>query len=334
MHRYSLTRKLKGITSQAKVMEQCRETLIASGKKGVSAVDNSQFQTPKKHQREGVSSKMNMYSFRAFFSVKQLEDECNILRTFIRPVITYINQAIPPAIGMPPYHLYPHINASTFEPASLPGYINTYNHSSGACMEAYAERFELSQVISSFRRLIPHANREKEFKFQQEDDAKALFESGYPAMLDGNRKKEGDEFSFYKRMGEFPHRATERWRGKTEKAAILIQPLSKMDETTNKGAGVIMITQLVMFGILKATGNQGTMGNLNDLELEDDWESRTMMFVGDGLTMARIKSFEDLLNKSCHGHEIRYEKTLMLRKAMSRVVMVISYDNNNSKITN
>ena len=77
-----------------------------------------------------------------------------------------------------------------------------------------------------------------------------------------------------------------------------------------------------MFGILKATGNEGTMGNLNDLELEDDWESRTMMFVGDGLTMARIKSFDDLLNKSCHGHEIHYEKTLMLRKAMSCVVMV------------
>ena len=89
-------------------------------------------------------------------------------------------------------------------------------------------------------------------------------------MLDGNRKKDGNEFSFYKRMGEFPHRATERWRGKIEKAAILIQPLSKMDETTNKGAGVIMITQLVMFGILKATGNEGTMGNLNYLELEDD----------------------------------------------------------------
>ena len=141
-------------------------------------------------------------------------------------------------------------------------------------------------------------------------------------MLDGNRKKEGEEFSFYKRMGEVPHRATERWRGKTEKAAILIQPLSKMDETTNKGAGVIMITQLIMFGILKATGNEGTMGNLNNLEFEDDWESRTMMFVGDGLTMARIKSFDDLLNKSCHGHEIRYEKTLMLRKAMRRVVMV------------
>ena len=174
MHQYSLTRKLKGVTSQGKVMEQCRATLIASGKKGVSAVDNSQFQTPRKHQRHGVSSKMNMYSFRAFFRVKQLDDECEKIRNFIRPVIAYVNQEILPAIGMPPYHLYPQINASTFEPASLPGYINTYNHSSGACMEAYAERFELSQVISPFQRLIPHANRENEFKFQQEDVAKAI----------------------------------------------------------------------------------------------------------------------------------------------------------------
>ena len=77
-------------------------------------------------------------------------------------------------------------------------------------MEAYAERFELSQVISSFRRLVPHANRENDFKIQEEDDAKALFDSGYPAMLDGNRKKRGEEFSFYKSMGKFPHRATER----------------------------------------------------------------------------------------------------------------------------
>ena len=72
-------------------------------------------------------------------------------------------------------------------------------------MEAYAEWFELSQVISSFQRLILHANRENEFKFKQEDDAKALFDSGYPAMLDGNRNQRGEEFSFYKSMGKFPH---------------------------------------------------------------------------------------------------------------------------------
>ena len=70
-----------------------------------------------------------------------------------------------------------------------------------------------------------------------------------------------------------------------------MQPLSQMDETPNKGAGVVLISQLVMFGILKLTpGDQGTVGNLNDLELEDDWESQTMIFVGDGLTMARMKA--------------------------------------------
>lgn len=74
------------------------------------------------------------------------------------------------------------------------------------------------------------------------------------------------------------------WRGKTEKALILALPLSKMDKTTNKGAGLVLILQLVMFGILKLTGDQGTEGNLNNLELTDGWEERTMMFVGDGLT--------------------------------------------------
>ncbi len=322
MLQYSLARKLKGITSQATVMEKCRHTLIESGKNGVTAVDNSQFPTPRKHQRQGISSTMNMYSFRSFFKAKQVEEDIKLLRTYTRPNITYLDQEIPPAIGMPAYHLYPNINAYTFEPPSLPPYINFFNHSSGACMDAYAKRFELSQIISSFRRLVPHEKREKEFKFQQEDDVNAFIQSRYSKLLDRNRRKNGNRFSFYKLMGEFPHRATVRWRGESEKAEILIQPLSKMDETTNKGAGVIMITQLVMFGILKVTGNEGTSGNLNDLELEEDWEKRSLMFVGDGLTMARIKSFDELLNKSCHGHEQRYQKTLMLRKAMSRVVMV------------
>ena len=175
-------------------------------------------------------------------------------------------------------------------------------------MDAYAQRFEISQVVSSFRKLIPHQRREgteKEFKFQQEDDVRAMYNSRIPDMLDKNRKPDEKKYSFYKWMGEFPHRATLRWRGEMEKASILVQPLSQMDETTNKGAGVVIISQLVMFGILKLTGDRGTVGNLNDLELEDNWESRTMMFVGDGLTMARMKSFDDLLNMSCHGHAKR-----------------------------
>ena len=325
---YSLNRKLKTLITSAKVMEIGRATWIASGTFGLNAMDNSQFKVPMKYQRQGMSSFMAMFTTRCGFKCKQLEEELVVLRSYVRPVITYLAQAIPPAVNMPPYHLHPHINAVNLEPQMLPEYINSHNHSSGACMDAYAKRFEISQVVSSFRKLIPHHGREgtdNEFKFQNADDVKAMFESRIPEMLDKNRTPQDDDddkFSYYKWMSEFPHRATVRWRGETEKASILVQPLSKMDETTNKGAGVVLISQLVMFGILKLTGDQGTEGNLNDIELEDGWEERTMMFVGDGLTMARMKSFDELLNTSCMGHAKQYEKALMLRKAMSRVVVV------------
>ena len=125
------------------------------------------------------------------------------------------------------------------EPSMLPEYINSHNHSSSACMDVYAHRFEISQVASSLRKLIPHQRREGttgEFKFQDENDVRAMFRTRIPSMLDDNREHwNGEEFSCYKWLGEFPHRAIVQWRGETEKASILVQPLSKMDETTNKG---------------------------------------------------------------------------------------------------
>ena len=151
-------------------------------------------------------------------------------------------------------------------------------------MDAYTKHFEISQVISSFRKLIPHHEREgtdNEFKFQNADDVKAIFKSRIPAeMLDKNRRPQKDddeEYSFYKWMSEFPHQTMVRWRGETEKALILVRPLSKMDETTNKGAGVVLISQLVMFGILKLTGNQGTEGDSSVKPLDFSCASRTMM---------------------------------------------------------
>lgn len=95
-----------------------------------------------------------------------------------------------------------------------------------------------------------------------------------------------------------------------------------MDETTNKGAGIVLLTQLIMFGILKPLSHDGTQGDPKHLELEDGWEKRTMMFVGDGLTMARIKSFDDLLSSSRMEYTMKHEKAAILQKALSRVVVV------------
>ena len=73
-------------------------------------------------------------------------------------------------------------------------------------------------------------------------------------------------------------------------------------------------------------GDKGIDGNPNDLELKEGWDKRTMMFVGDGLTMARMKSFGKLLNINCVVYAARrYEKAMMLRKTMRRVVVATGY---------
>ena len=144
-----------------------------------------------------------------------------------------------------------------------------------------------------------------------------------PALIDPNRRPvNGESQSYFKSMHKFPRRAAVLWRGETPKVAILV-PLSKMDETTNKGAGIMLITQLIMFGILKPLSHDGTQGDPKHLEqLEDGWEKHTMMFVGDGLTMACIKSFDDLLISSPMEYTMKHEKAVILRKALIRVVVV------------
>ena len=326
MRPWSMIRKLEKHIDSSMVMERGRKELLKSGSFGVSAIDNTQIITPKKYQRGGQSSKMNMYTTRLFFRATNPPElnRYNWRKTVVE--ITYLRQAIPPPNGMPLYHMSGNIiTTSNFEPPAFPKYVSVHDEP-GSCVEAYVRRFQISQVVHSFRKYIPHHSREdspKGFEYQYEDATAKMFQSGIPKLLDPNRMPCGDEsMSFYKYMHEFPRRATTRWRGETEKVAILVQPLSKMDETTNKGAAIVVISQLIMFGILKPTNNDGTQGDPNHLELNDGWEKRQVMFVGDGLTMARVKSFEDHINNTCIGFAKRHEKAIMLRKAMSRVIIV------------
>ena len=312
-------------------MMKGRMTLLDAGFFGVRAIDNTQIMTPRKYQCAGCSSKMNMYTTRLFFYVVTPDVTPETLELHLWPLdkvpITYMDQPIPPAMGMPAYHLCGPITVSNFEQQPLPSYMS-FSDYTGACVNSYVERFKLSQAMHSFRKLIPHHSREgKEnaFKFQYEDKVATMNRLRIPFLLDPNRKptdnNEGS-FSYYKEMHEFPRRATVLWRGETPKASILVQPLSKMDETTNKGAGIVLLTQLIMFGILKPMSHDGTQGDPKHLELEEGWEKRTMMFVGDGLTMARIKSFDELLNTSTMNYTMKHEKARILRKALSRVVVI------------
>ena len=323
--RGSLNKKLGALIKASDVMMKGRRTLLDAGCFGVCAIDNTQIMTPRKYQRAGCSSKMNMYTTRLFFYVVNPETLELHLWPLDKVPITYMDQPIPPAMGMPLYHLCGPITVSNFEQKPMPSYVS-FSDYTGACVKSYVQRFKLSQAISSFRKLIPHHTREgteNAFKFQYEDKVATMKRLNIPSLLDPNRRPlNGESLSYYKSMHEFPRRATVLWRGETPKVSILVQPLSKMDETTNKGAGIVLLTQLIMFRILKPLSHDGTQGDPKHLELEDGWEKRTMMFVGDGLTMARIKSFDELLNTSPMKYTMKHEKAHVLRKALSRVVVV------------
>ena len=178
---------------------------------------------------------MAMFTTHLFFLVVQLTGWLLNVRWKRKQTnpISYIDQMIPHAKGMPTYHMHSNLSSENFEPPSLPPYIE-FNDPTGLCVDAYIERFKVSQMIDSFRKSIPHHVREENgngFAFQYDDAVEAMFETQIPEYLDPNRRpQDGEQYSYYKTMRKFPHRATQRWRGETPKASILVQPLSKMDK--------------------------------------------------------------------------------------------------------
>ena len=158
--RGSLNKKLGGFIKASDVMMKGRRTLLDAGCFGVCAIDNTQIMTPWKCQRSGTSSNMNMYTTtRLFFYVVNPETlELHLWPLHTVP-ITYMDQAIPPPMGMPMYHLSDPITVTNFEQQPLPSYASFVDYT-GYCVKSYVRRFKLSQTTSSFRKLIPHCTWE------------------------------------------------------------------------------------------------------------------------------------------------------------------------------
>jgi len=208
-------------------MNKGRNTLMASGNFGVCAIDNTQIMTPRKYQCGGVSSKMNMYTTRLFFKVARPTNLDAFRFNHTRPAITYVDQILPCPIGMPLYNLTTNITAANFEPQSFPTYVTVHTND-GENIRSYMKHFEISQIAASFRKLIPHNSRDSSsngFNYQLDQDVKKMYHTRLPMILDANCKTTGtDPYSYYKMIKEFPYRATEKWRGNTDKASIIVQP--------------------------------------------------------------------------------------------------------------
>ena len=130
-------------------MMKGRMTLLDAGFFGVCAIDNTQIMTPRKYQRAGCSSKMNMCTTRLFFYVVNPETLKLHLWPHDKVPITYMDQPIPPAMGMPAYHLCGPITVSNFDQQLLPSY-TSFSDYTGACVNSYVKRFKLLQAMSSF----------------------------------------------------------------------------------------------------------------------------------------------------------------------------------------
>ena len=92
------------------------------------------------------------------------------------------------------------------------------------------------------------------------------------------------------------------------------------DETTNVGAAKVILSMLRMVGILKCEDEASD--DVRKLTLADDWEKRTFMLTGDGLSQVRARTLDDIISKDAHAYGEHHDTRIILKKALSRIVHV------------
>ena len=106
------------------------------------------------------------------------------------------------------------------------------------------------------------------------DHARAIKKLALPSRLKTNKSVIIPEMgrSFYTGMGLFQHKTTKLWMGDRKKCSLLVPPISKEDETTNKGAAKVILSLLALFGIMEGQSYEGEHGSVRELELAKNFE--------------------------------------------------------------
>jgi hypothetical protein len=302
-------------------MQLIAETLRTSGTFAISVFDNAQDFIMLKFQRDGQSSSAVIVTSRCF-----LKPNIPVAYDSLRPMhskveITYWNQSIPSTYGMPFYE--------TFDPKDT----SSYNHQestdindidvTGRRVEGYYNMVMNASVVTKLKRLIPRADHDC-FDFMEREGVIAMQKMRIASRLARNNK---DSFgvngeSFYTSMKLFQTNATKAWRGNVEKCSLIIPPISPEDETTNKGAGKVILSLLALYGILEATETEGTSGNVKSLKLAEGYESRYLMVVGDGLSQIRARTFTELIQEVSNSYGPQHQASTVINKALNQIIHV------------
>ena len=288
----------------------------------VSIFDNAQDFVSLKFQRQGKSSWSIVVTSRCFVKPHIPEFFPQLLQPNMEVDINYISQAIPSAYGMPALET----SCDLLDPQS---YILSSNPDrndldlTGARVDMYYKLAINASTVQKLGRLLPR-NDSHSFSFMDADGDRALKQMKIASKLKSNRSDDfgHDDEGFYSYMGLFQTKATAIWRGDVPQCSMIIPPISPEDETTNKGAGKVILSLLALYGILEKTTQTSEEGNPKGLQLAEGYDKRYLVIVGDGLSQVRARTFSNLMQECSNSFGDKHEKSIMIQKALNQIIHV------------
>ena len=285
----TMKNKLNDIVPYDKILTRTTETL-AQYDFGISIFDNSQMFTKKKFQRNGISSSSTIVTSRCFIKPTIPSDIDDIDFGDTKAPLTYLDQPIPSPPRMKAFE--------TLDPFDARSYLSTTPTASdldcsGNRVNAYAKMAMTASIVSKLVKIVPR--HDKRFAFMHPKHQEAMETMRIPFRLKDNCYKVLPEYgrTFYRAMGLFQHNATKSWLGDVAKCSMIVPPISNEDETTKKGAAKVILSIIALFGIMKGQDHEGVHGNVRSMELSENYKTRYLVIVGDGLSQMRARTFND-----------------------------------------
>ena len=126
----------------------------------------------------------------------------------------------------------------------------------------------------------------------------------------------------------FQNRAVLQSRGAKPKSKVLCLPVSRADETSKAGTGIIVEEFLHLGGFISSpassveSGSRGRLSKNVRLTNPADLSNHWMVFVGDGLSQRRFDEYSADLHSEQPSFCAHYEQLHVMRRALSQSVFV------------
>ena len=287
----------------------------------IGVFDNAQKNIPFKFQRFGATSNFVKVTARMFLQLWQGPWHDIVLPNKKVP-LTYVDQAIPSPICMPPFELLSCPTETLLLGESIRSCLDHFVHAASPNSTAPLIDFSGLRVWGYLRHveIASELARQKVFLsiYKPYAFAPIPFVDARVRMVDvliSLNSLRGRGGGLYARASTFQAEAVEYIRGSRPKAEIMSLPVVKDDETTIKGMVNVILKFLQCGGLLQLTAD-GTFVNPPDLG------KRNMALYGDGLTCERFRNCKDQLLERQATFNKHYEQISAVMRAVDRVIMM------------